>query len=71
MYYMNFNHLKLLPHKPVQTQQMSGFTPVSGDFRVKQVAFWKKHQTMLQMCADLTSRCGAKVLVRRSSFIIP
>ncbi len=43
---------------------MSGIMPVSGDFRVKQVAFWKKHQTMLQMCADLTSRCGAKVLVR-------
>jgi hypothetical protein len=35
-----------------------------GNFRMKQVAFWKKHQTMLQICTDLTDRCGAKVLVR-------
>jgi len=35
----------------------------SGDFRSRQVSFWKKHQTMLQMCADLTEKCGAKVLV--------
>jgi len=35
----------------------------AGEFRNKQVAFWKKHQTMLQMCSDLTNRCGAKVLV--------
>lgn len=38
-------------------------TPTAGEFRNKQVAFWKKHQTMLQMCSDLTNRCGAKVLV--------
>ena len=37
----------------------------SGDFRCRQVAFWKKHQTMLQMCSDLTKKCGARVLVSR------
>jgi hypothetical protein len=36
-----------------------------SEARAKQVLFWKKHQTMLQMCADLTKRCGAKVLVRK------
>jgi hypothetical protein len=41
-----------------------------GDFRAKQVSFWKKHQTMLQICADLTERCGAKVLVRELSLFI-
>ena len=41
-----------------------------GDFRAKQVSFWKKHQTMLQICADLTDRCGAKVLVRELSLFI-
>ena len=41
-----------------------------GDFRAKQVSFWKKHQTMLQICADLTERCGAKVLVCELSLFI-
>jgi hypothetical protein len=31
------------------------------------VFFWKKHATMLQTCADLTEKCGAKVLVRFSA----
>ena len=36
----------------------------AGDnYRSRQVSFWKKHQTMVQLCADLTTRCGAKVLV--------
>ena len=29
----------------------------------KQIVFWKKHQALLQNCADLSSKCGAKILV--------
>ena len=29
----------------------------------RQTAFWKKHQSLLQNCADLTLRGGARVLV--------
>jgi hypothetical protein len=28
-----------------------------------QASFWKKHQALLQKCADLTDQCGVKVLV--------
>lgn len=37
----------------------------------KQIAFWKKHQTLLQNCADLSNRSGVKVLVRRLRFFLP
>ena len=29
----------------------------------KQVSFWKKHQTILKKCADLSTECGVKILV--------
>jgi hypothetical protein len=50
-------------NKPVQ---MSSMHQSSGEFRSRQVSFWKKHATMLQTCADLSEKCGAKVLVRFS-----
>jgi hypothetical protein len=31
--------------------------------QARRVMFWKKHQTILQSCADLSNKCGAKVLV--------
>jgi len=34
-----------------------------ADSRVRKVAFWKKHQTILQNCADLSNLCGMKILV--------
>lgn len=29
----------------------------------KQIIFWKKHQTLLKICADLSAKCGVQVLV--------
>ena len=34
-----------------------------SDTRIRQVAFWKKHQSILQNCADLSQTCGMKILV--------
>ena len=42
-----------------------GAAAAADNYRGRQVSFWKKHQTMVQLCADLTNRCGAKVLVSR------
>ena len=40
---------------------MSSVSPTES--RVRKVAFWKKHQTILQNCADLSNLCGMKILV--------
>jgi hypothetical protein len=34
-----------------------------SDARISQIAFWKKHQSILQNCADLTQMCNVKILV--------
>ena len=34
------------------------------DPKQRQIAFWKKHQSIMKSCADLSTKCGVKVLVR-------
>ena len=41
------------------------------ELRVRRVAFWKKHQTILQNCADLSNLCGMKILVSFESASSP
>ena len=34
-----------------------------NEARTRQVSFWKKHQMILQNCADLSNMCNVKILV--------
>lgn len=34
-----------------------------SEHHVKQIAFWKKHQTILKKCAEISKQCDAQVLV--------
>jgi len=34
-----------------------------SEARIRQIAFWKKHQSILQNCADLSKMCDMKILV--------
>ena len=36
---------------------------------MKQITFWEKHQTLLQKCANLSNKCGVKILVSSDSFV--
>ena len=38
---------------------------MSIENRKKQTIFWKKHQTLLKLCSELSSKCDAKILVSR------
>jgi len=33
------------------------------DHKKRQIVFWKKHQTLLKLCSDLSISCGVKILV--------
>ena len=42
---------------------LSNLSNKQSNARVRQVNFWKKHQTILQHCADLSDTCNVKILV--------
>ena len=46
--------------KPTQAPMTS--TKPNGA-HVRKIAFWKKHQSILQSCADLSKMCDMKILV--------
>ena len=37
--------------------------PPHSDQKQRQIAFWKRHQSILKSCAELSTKCGAKILV--------
>jgi hypothetical protein len=47
------------PHHLVTIMQ----TPRQNEARIRTIAFWKKHQSILQNCADLSQLCDMKILV--------
>jgi hypothetical protein len=36
----------------------------------KQTLFWKKHQTLLKICSELSSKCDAKILVEPPFYVV-
>jgi hypothetical protein len=41
----------------------ASLTAKQSEARLRQVNFWKKHQIILQHCADLSNTCNTKILV--------
>ena len=38
--------------------------------KLKQITYWKKHQTMLKICRELSDMCGSRILVRNMSIFM-
>jgi len=53
-----------LPRKKKKLQ-MSAF-----ENKKKQTLFWKKHQTLLKICSELSSKCDAKILVESPFYVV-
>ena len=62
--YFKFKKVWSSTQRPMQAAAAAAAATVTENhYRTRQVGFWKRHQILLQMCADLSNRCGAKVLV--------